>query len=63
MSVSPVRRRLPVLGALSVALVASLALLAGSAHADGVGSNPQIRGTPRSAPGSRPGSPPARRSS
>jgi len=42
MSVSPVRRRLPVLGALSVALVASLALLAGSAHADGVGSNPQI---------------------
>ena len=30
------------LGALSVALVASLALLAGSAHADGVGSDPQI---------------------
>jgi len=32
-----------VLGALSIALVASLAIFAGSAHADGVGSNPQIQ--------------------
>jgi hypothetical protein len=43
MPVTPARRRLPVLAALSVALVASLATFAGSARADGVGSNPQIQ--------------------
>jgi len=43
MSVRPARRRRPVLAALSIALVASLAIFAGSARADGVGSNPQIQ--------------------